>query len=612
MKDYKIYHDAADMPNEYRYLRVRLQMEQQRFVNFGFEAGLLQSEGQICSTLQLNRSLLIAVLAEIKILMDNYATKNGKYIEITDQNEVDWKDTEEPDSDLLSALSLQPAESEKESSSSTPSEKKSRLAGLRRFGKNLRTIATEPRRLVWASMDKKGFEDLIKRISDLNSFLITLLDGSQIKRIDEATAASYQEILQLRNDINSLHGLVQALSHGSTPLSRATTLTGDFLSQAVSDENIAEEKKRDYLRRLAELKIQYSQMEQANGKFGSSPATLPGINTQLNLTLFRESDTIGDKAGLNQRTITTYNGKSVWIEWKDYRSKMASRSFISQIETRIRLLTELLCYEKPEGFLAPPCLGYVKVVTEEDETRFGIVFEKSKTIDGTPQLVTLRQLLLRQTGVKPSLSARISLCAMLAESVHSFHAVNWLHKGIRSDNVVFLGADSVPDLSKPLISGFELSRPGILAEMTEKPNFNPEQDIYRHPNAQSRNTDGTYRKAYDLYSLGIILVEIANWKPIEVIVGFEDLAHTKPPVLGELQRRLLGASSSDSTYMEQVGANLGDGYREIVQICLEADEIEKRTYSGESEGSISVRLQRVMDEKILKRLRKMEDALAKD
>ena len=45
---------------------MRLQIEQQRFLNFGLEAGILFEDRVICGTLQANRSLLLAVLAEIK------------------------------------------------------------------------------------------------------------------------------------------------------------------------------------------------------------------------------------------------------------------------------------------------------------------------------------------------------------------------------------------------------------------------------------------------------------------------------------------------------------------------------------------------------------------
>ena len=48
-------------------------MEQQRFLNFGLEAGVLYTDGVLCETLRINRSLLLAVLAEIKTLFEHYA-----------------------------------------------------------------------------------------------------------------------------------------------------------------------------------------------------------------------------------------------------------------------------------------------------------------------------------------------------------------------------------------------------------------------------------------------------------------------------------------------------------------------------------------------------------
>jgi hypothetical protein len=45
---------------------VRLHIEQQRFLNFALEAGILNPDGVVCSTLQVNHSLLLAVLNLIR------------------------------------------------------------------------------------------------------------------------------------------------------------------------------------------------------------------------------------------------------------------------------------------------------------------------------------------------------------------------------------------------------------------------------------------------------------------------------------------------------------------------------------------------------------------
>jgi hypothetical protein len=611
------------MPERYRYLKVRLQMEQQRFLNFGVEAGLLYAEGKLCATLQVNRSMLLAILAEIKTEFEEYATANGKYIELVPQSEINYSDHEDPETDLMSMLCLPSTEGERGEVSSTPTEQKKRWLhklgrSLVHTGRSLRTIVIEPRRLVWAILDKERFEGLISRLAGLNSFLISLLDGSQIKKIQVATAASYHEILQLRNDIRSLQGLVQALNQEKMSFSRSNTLTNDSLSQTISEENATEEKERKYLKRLAELKIQCTQIEQLSGNLESSSATIESIKAPLDITFPKAPDNQTKQA---RRTTATWKGGSVWVEWKDLPlSQGRNRKDSSQIENRIRLLTELLCFEKPEGFRAPPCCGYVKVVTGANEPIFGIVFKRPRTVDPASRLTNLYQLL--DIRPKPPLSARVSLCVVLAESIHSFHMVNWLHKGLRSENILFFAPDGERlDLSAPYISGFELSRPNVLKEMTEKPALNPLCDIYRHPHAQSIWPGGRYCKAYDMYSLGIILIEIAHWKRIEDIMGFKNLAEVGPQNLLEIKRRLLGDPVSgashhthqprNTSFLDGVEAKFGEAYREVVEICLRADETEKPIYSRESEGSIAVRLQRKMENSIMEDLRAMEAALGR-
>lgn len=54
-----------------------------------------------------------------------------------------------------------------------------------------------------------------------------------------------------------------------------------------------------------------------------------------------------------------------------------------------RPLTDLLRFVKPDGFRAPPCLGYVKIVESDHATRFGIVFEKPSIDGAQSDVVTL-------------------------------------------------------------------------------------------------------------------------------------------------------------------------------------------------------------------------------
>ncbi|KAG9230614.1 hypothetical protein BJ875DRAFT_149772, partial [Amylocarpus encephaloides] len=354
---------------------------------------------------------------------------------------------------------------------------------------------------------------------------------------------------------------------------------------------------------LAKIKIYCTQIEQPSGNAVWS-APIESIRTKLDFSSFSFPR---GKGGINQSQswlFAKWQGRDVWIEWGNhYFRKLRNREEDIQTENRMRLLTELLREEKPDGFRALPCLGYVKSVDTDDELRFGIVFEKPASMNPSSKLVTLREIL--QNRPKPSLSARTSLCVSLAECIQSFHAVNWLYKGLGSENIVFFEMDPDDlDIRKLYVSGFALSRPNAFREMTAKPEFNPLYDIYRHPDAQSSETDGSYRKSFDMYSLGIVLIEIANWKRIEDIMGIEVLMEAKPHILSTLRSRLL-----ETRKVLMTDSNFGDSFRATVEICLRVDEVEKPIYIGESDMSISIRLQRMFAENIIGKLRTIEEAL---
>lgn len=164
---------------------MRVQIEQQRFLNFSLEAGILHADGVICCTLQANRPLLIAVLAEIKVLLEIYAETNGKYEKFVEPADVDRDDYKEPGTDLMSLLFLPPDNKTTKGREYSTGKKVESLKRVRKFGnaiaqtgRNLQTITVEPKRLVWAAVDKDSFECLISKLENLNSFLIALLDSS--------------------------------------------------------------------------------------------------------------------------------------------------------------------------------------------------------------------------------------------------------------------------------------------------------------------------------------------------------------------------------------------------------------------------------------------------
>lgn len=79
-----------------------------------------------------------------------------------------------------------------------------------------------------------------------------------------------------------------------------------------------------------------------------------------------------------------------------------------------------------------------------------------------------------------------------------------------------------------------------------------------HPKHQGSRTKGTYRKTLGIYSLGIILLEIAYWKSIEEIIDVDPGKMAATSELHKIQREL--AESRIEIISGHVHANLGDNY----------------------------------------------------
>jgi hypothetical protein len=182
-------------------------------------------------------------------------------------------------------------------------------------------------------------------------------------------------------------------------------------------------------------------------------------------------------------------------------------------------------------------------------------------------------------GLLPSLNDRLALAAILARCVTSLHACGWVHKSICPRNVIFfypeghssLGAEalSLPPgfLRRPYLNGYAYSRRNentgssgraheTYASLPESIVTNDATDFYRHPATFGPgDSRAVFKKTYDLYSLGILLLEIALWRTCRP--ENEDV-HPKQ-VRKMLSRKYLKG---------QLAYRVGTTYEEVVRTCL--------------------------------------------
>ncbi|KAL9062825.1 MAG: hypothetical protein Q9161_009732 [Pseudevernia consocians] len=182
------------------------------------------------------------------------------------------------------------------------------------------------------------------------------------------------------------------------------------------------------------------------------------------------------------------------------------------------------------------------------------------------EVMTLRLALEKsqdRKDLEPSLGQKFQLAQTLVDSVLQFHTVSWFQKSISSYNVVFFHERKrswLDRISDPFFVGYLHSRSKAVDAFTEGPTEDTHHRDYQHPEYRARRS--RFRAEYDYYSLGLILLEIGLWKPLDEI--FERL------------KRLYQEDVVASPQTEQIcqscvpllRLNMGSCYQKIVATCL--------------------------------------------
>lgn len=485
-----------------------------------------------------------------------------------------------------------------------------------------------PRRLKWATFDRAKMENLVLKLASFNDFMREMLNSQQLENLAIKQTRTEFQIMQLNSTIQNLVQIFESTALGPKRRRRRSQqltnpVTAYMQAQGlddVDDETESVKPAFQGLAALAQIKALNYAIEDPSiftDEFTNAIKLRHTASEIRSVELLRSHiriiDEDSDESGESQRVEAYYHPPhsqmtSVWIEWKSYEPPPFQPSGPDpKIHERVKALAALLKENNSKDqFRAPHCLGYFQDTdpeTGEDHCRFGLVFEKPPTAHPNTRPISLRALLTSADVDMPSLSDRIELMKLLSETLERLHAVNWLHKGLRSSNILFFSDCGPQEISyaDPYISGFDYSRPAMNDDMTEKPPENASSDIYRHPLVQGsggrEGSGGGFKKSYDLYALGIILLEIAYWQPIDKILGIQNLEKAKPSVTISARDRLL----KEQKFLKYVRSHLGDKVMRVVKACLEgpgAFGLKKNV--DEKKEVVGAELQRMFYEKVVK------------
>jgi serine/threonine protein kinase len=274
------------------------------------------------------------------------------------------------------------------------------------------------------------------------------------------------------------------------------------------------------------------------------------------------------------RIMGHYDGEEgrvrVLIEWKEYDNRWQGKPGSEIFEAMDALVNLLDPNETPrEGVTRDRVLGCVGYIHDQSQHRFGFIYKlgQLQQLDGSKSfsLYSLNNVIRitnpseDDTLTPPDLGTIFGLAKELAFCLYALHSAGWYHKNLSSHSILVFSSSPEElhrQIATAVLGGFNDSRPDA-SGITLGPK--DELKHYYHPLYQT-GTD--FRRSFDYYSFGLVLLELGSWFPISQLR--ED--HEEIKDAEQFRMKLI------QSYVPQLGFKVGARYRDAVQFCLDVEE----------------------------------------
>jgi hypothetical protein len=208
---------------------------------------------------------------------------------------------------------------------------------------------------------------------------------------------------------------------------------------------------------------------------------------------------------------------AAFVEFRSYQGD--SRQTESGMQSLCMMLTE----PKDEGFRLPKPEG---LFHDETKKRFGLVFPLASIgAQDLSSIWTLDNIISSADRTKmplalktPLLEDRFRLAFSVAAALARFHSVSWYYQGMQSKNICLLAhSSSKVSFDKPFLFGFTKTR--AFGEKISYPDEDILSNVYRHPLRWEPQPKSRHNALHDLYSLGIVMLEIGMWRLIPSLLS---------------------------------------------------------------------------------------------
>jgi hypothetical protein len=305
---------------------------------------------------------------------------------------------------------------------------------------------------------------------------------------------------------------------------------------------------------------------------GTSPPPYEGFGVPSTTRLIAQIELNDAPKGIQMRLGGGPRQAAVLIEYAQFDPAYRDTGVPPPLQ-RLEALAPQLSYVRPENRPAFSLLGYFE---DPMQPRIGLIYELPHAIRtqleagldpnlGVP--LSLLKLVQRSNKTQttsneattPALEDRFRMALRLVEQLYSLHNREIAHCNINSSSVMFAttandaGSTRFDAVRAPVWTSFDLFSKCAV----EGPRTDNAVNIYKHPLDSPTDTTRDFQAdfQFDLYGLGLILLEIGLWMPIG------DLYKQRYSV-ADFKLRV------EKIWIPKLAAKCGTAYQQAVAECL--------------------------------------------
>jgi hypothetical protein len=344
---------------------------------------------------------------------------------------------------------------------------------------------------------------------------------------------------------------------------------------------------------LLPVTLQTQLLAQGTDEGGNSSSDLQSLRETFVRLTTRSQSAVGDgllkteemvvlRPGRASRLFASMGQRTVIVEFKSHNATLAGNN-LKDFESAVVVLAKMLSGTDPLLCRTLKGEGYFHSTTRH---AFAFIYQVPRTVvvpNVAASPTTLLDLIraTRPVANKPgqvelippkhALEQRFELARKITSAIMFVHVMKYVHKSIRTSNIVIFPkkVDSSADtdgfpktIGEPFLCGFETARHDK-ATSDQEGDVHWFYNIYRHPKRQGLHPQERYTMNHDLYSLGVVLLELGLWRPLTTmgLERFKNPSTTCEDARDDLRKLALSG----------LPIAMGTKYRDVVLFCLDID-----------------------------------------